>query len=73
MSLYDGDIEADDDAIVGVYCNSRPPPATLVSAFNHLFIAQVSGAEESGSGFVAEYRQSVREPSFDIPPANPGK
>ena len=66
VAVYDGSSEAD-EAVIGFYCNSRRPPATLVSAFNHLFVVLNTGAEEPGSGFIAEYGQNRRNTNVESP------
>ncbi|XP_072021058.1 uncharacterized protein [Amphiura filiformis] len=65
VTIYNGDTQSAESAI-GVYCNYRPPPKTVVSAFNHVFIAHTSGAEESGHGFYAEYAQNRHESSINV-------
>ena len=71
VTVYNGDTQ-NDESVIGVYCNYRRPPNPVVSAFNHVFIAHTSGAEESGYGFYAEYTQKRHETSIELP-TDPGK
>ena len=65
VSVYNGGYEVDEE-LIGVYCNSRRPPSTILSAFNHLFVVLNTGAEEPGSGFLAEYTQSRLQTTINM-------
>ena len=48
------------DFILGVYCNAQYPDEVIRSDFNFLFLKFQTGAEEPGSGFLAEFEQVHR-------------
>ena len=68
LQLFNG--KSDNKASeLAVFCNKQPPPedAEMFSDFNDLFLKFVSGAEEPGTGFLAEYEQRHRDKVPKIP------
>ncbi len=49
-----------DEYEIDRFCNYIQPPDTIVSDYNHLFVVLKTGAEETGSGFIATYTQHIR-------------
>ena len=71
LSLYNGNDESRSTELA-VYCNQKVPPDEVFSDFNNLFLKFLSGAEEPGKGFLAEYEERRRD---EVPwiPNVPGK
>ena len=53
--------------------NTRMPTTIVSSAFNHLFVVLNTGAEEPGTGFAAEYIESIRKFDIVVPTNASGK
>ncbi|XP_072046390.1 lactadherin-like [Amphiura filiformis] len=71
LTLYNGNAESSGTEIA-VYCNQLVPPEEVFSDFNNLFLKFLSGAEETGIGFLAEYEQRRRD-EVPLIPTVPGK
>ena len=52
--------------------NEQRPQGEILSEFNYLFLKFHSGAEEAGTGFIADYEQRRRDKAPEIPYV-PGK
>ncbi|XP_072043123.1 coagulation factor V-like [Amphiura filiformis] len=57
--VYNGDVESEEFKIDN-FCNDRRPPDTILSDYNHILVVLQSGAEDAGSGFIAQYEQHSR-------------
>ena len=60
LILYNGNLD-DKASVFAVYCNYRMPPDEVFSDFNKVFLKFLTGAEEPGIGFLAEYEQRRRD------------
>lgn len=67
LTLYNG-VTDNKGFELGAYCNVMKPPNEIFSDFNDLFLKFLSGAEEPGNGFLAEYEQQRRDEVPWIPP-----
>ncbi|XP_072043070.1 uncharacterized protein [Amphiura filiformis] len=54
--VYNGDTE-NEESEIDHFCNDRRPPDTILSDYNHILVVLQSGAEDAGSGFIANYAQ----------------
>ena len=66
LTVYNSERDVDASTI-GVFCNEYAPPATILSDFNQLFLKFHTGAEDAGTGFLAEYTQLRRDKVPPIP------
>ena len=58
--MYDGGSMT--SPIIGEYCEYIPPPQSLNSSSNHLFIHFYSDWTDTGTGFKLEYNATSKNP-----------
>ncbi|XP_072020990.1 uncharacterized protein [Amphiura filiformis] len=67
LTIYNAHSDQNSETVLGNFCNEQRPLAELLSDYNYLFLKFHSGAEEAGTGFVADYEQGRRDEVPAIP------
>lgn len=62
LAVYDGDTNLKSN-LIGRFCNTKMPPAEIVSSWNTLLLEFSSDAEVTGRGFALKYASK----SFQMP------